>query len=169
MLTILYKSLIGAYQLSNFETEILGGMVATFTGNREVGICKPNQVPLGFFIENLPDPRDPNTPLYNLPSNPAIRVAMGFGEYQTDVYDKKGLYRINDLLYCDINGKITNNPAYKGNPIIGIVNMIENGQLGFISIFSNLESASEPEIKKTISKTKKTVNKFNRYTAAKGK
>ena len=159
MLQIYYKTFIGAYNVS--EINIKGGMVATFTGNKTVGICRPGQMPIGFFLEDYPVENvfeSASTDFSKVP------VAMGIGDYMTDTYEK-GTYKISDLLYCDKEGIITNNTIYRGNPVVGIVNSVENNLIGFLSLFDNLESASMPETEKKIMKKSKSKNKFNRYTA----
>jgi len=123
--------------------KILGGMVATFTGNRQVAVCKPSQRPIGFFIQDLifDDPML----MYpeNFKDNP-VMIAVGQGEYKTDTFSK-GTYKINDLLYCGEVGKVTNSPLFKGYPIVGIVNSVEKDKIGFISVFSNLEAVKSSD------------------------
>ena len=129
MLKIFYRTGIYDYQLQEPEL-IKGGMIASFCGNRTVRVCRPSRMPIGFFIYDFDE--------FNNKSH--IPVAIGQGEYQTDEYEDD-TYKINDLLYCGRTGKISNSKIYRGNPIIGIVNSVENRMIGFVSIFANLETS----------------------------
>lgn len=158
MFNIYCKGAIISY--SSSELVYKAGMVATFTGFREVGICRPHMVPAGFFIN------DSDTLNFNSVCSPRVGIAIGFGEYETDVYENNE-YQVRDLLYCSENGKITNNSYYRSNPIIGIVNGFR-GNVFFISIFSNLESVFnffEKEKEPETPVNKGVSGKFNRYTA----
>jgi len=159
MFEILYNALVCTYNFN--ETSVSGGMIATFTSNRTVGICKPNQLPIGFFMEDYPTENYYASSVTNFSQ---VRIAIGIGEYRTDIHEE-GFYNINDLLYCNPEGKITNNLLYKGNPIVGIVNYVENNVIGFLSIFDNLESINKPVVKEKIKPPSRSKNKFNRYTA----
>lgn len=162
MFQILYRAHVCAYEIN--KVSILGGMVATFIGNRKVGICRPGQLPIGFFMEDYPDQNFFDSSVMF----PHGKVVVGIAEYKTDVFEP-GLYLINDLLYCGEEGKITNSPIYRGNPIVGVVNNTLDNLIGFISAFGNLESVSKQEIKEEIKPPSKSKGKFNRYTALKGK
>lgn len=159
MLQTYYRALTCTYDVS--EDGIIGGMVATFTGNKTIGICRPGQMPIGFFMEDYPSENDFVSATTDFSK---ASIVVGIGDYITDTFEK-GPYKVNDLLYCNKEGMITNNTIYRGNPIVGIVNSVENGYIGFISLFDNLESASMPESEKKIMKKSKAKNKFNRYTA----
>ena len=124
MLKILYMVGMYNYNISPSSQVILGGMVATFSGNREVGLCSPNMVPVGFFVNDTISINDTNgRNAFLFSTNDMIRIAVG-GEFQTDVFEP-GIYQVNDFLYCSHNGKISNDPQYRGNIIIGIVNLVE--------------------------------------------
>lgn len=127
MLNIIYRSGgIYCYEYKG-KKPIFAGMVATFSANRSVKICSNKTVPAGFFTWDHPH-KD-----YHLPPNfDKGCIAVGHGEYQTDIYEE-GLYKINDFLYCSCNGKITNNKKYKGNFIIGIVNYVDEKLVGFVT------------------------------------
>ena len=131
MLTLIYKDGLYCYNLSQSASSpgILGGMVATFTGNREVGLCGPDNVPVGFFVC---DTNSMNPFEYNPDSRTTIAVG---GELQTDVFEP-GTYQVNDFLYCSHNGKISNDPQYRGNIIIGIVNTVAPPLIGFLTCFT---------------------------------
>jgi len=140
MLKIFYKTGIYGYQMQEPEM-VKAGMVASFCGNRQIRTCRPGRLPCGFFICDLEELN--NQPTFNYPANykAHMTIAVGQGEYQTDEYED-GTYKINDLLYCGGTGKISNSRIYRGNPIIGIVNSVEKNMIGFITVFSNLESLS---------------------------
>jgi len=161
MFEILYNALVCTYNFN--ETSVSGGMIATFTSNRTVGICKPNQLPIGFFMEDYPTENYYASSVTNFSQ---VRIAIGIGEYRTDIHEE-GFYNINDLLYCNPEGKLTNNPIYIRNPIVGIVNCVEDNVIGFLTVFDNLESIYIPDIKKEIKPPSKSKRKFNRYTALK--
>lgn len=138
MLTIMYKVGIYSYNLNTslLSQTIIGGMVATYTDNREVGLCSPDTVPVGFFMNDTNSASPYETPTF--PGGRA-NIAVG-GELQTDVFEP-GTYQINDFLYCSHNGKISNDPQYRGNIIIGIVNLIEPNiadprLIGFLTCFT---------------------------------
>jgi len=126
MFKIIYRTGIYCY-----KTKVplhSGGMIASFCGNREVTICSPKSRAIGFFAY------DGNV----LFETGIASICIGQGEYQTDVYEP-GKYEIEDLLYCSPNGKITNNPEFKGQ-LIGIVNHVCEEYVGFITAFSYQES-----------------------------
>ncbi len=114
--------------------EVSAGMVATYCGNREVTICRPSNLPVGFFISE-------KDPFFNVHSDPVewTTVGIGQGEYETDIYED-GTYKVDDILYCGGTGKISNSKIYRGNPIIGIVCSVKDDMVGFISVFANLEA-----------------------------
>jgi hypothetical protein len=152
MLTIIYKQGIFVYSwnIQDYNSRtIKSGMVATFTNNREVGLCSNETVPIGFFLHD------------NVPANPyesfgfgdlKASVAVG-GELQTDIFEP-GEYRINDFLYCSPDGKITNSYLYRGNIIIGIVNAVEPDfafprLIGFLTCFTRgLETGEIAPVKR---------------------
>jgi len=139
MLKIFYKTGLYNYELENNECDFLvGGMVATFSANRIVTICRPNNMPIGFFIYDYNYYHDLPDEVYIVNHMPGVTIAVGQGEYSTDVYED-GTYKINDLLYCGGSGRISNSKIYRGNPIIGIVNSVCEDEIGFITSFSNLE------------------------------
>jgi hypothetical protein len=156
MLITLYVGGISSYRLSETST-VMSGMMASFTGNRTVGICKPNQLPIGFFIDDYSDSGfDPTT--IN------IRVAVGTGEYQVDIF-QPGSYSVNDLLYCGEDGIITNNTIYQRNPVVGIVNCVEDSLIGFISVLGNLKSLNKFMIEEETISPLISKRGFNRYTS----
>ena len=128
--TVLYRTGFYNYTLSGKNK---AGMVATFSGNRTVKVCDHRSIPIGLFVTDLdPLPYENQTPNYS-----TVTVAVGQGEYQTDLYEKGHQpYEINDVLYCSKNGKVTNEPKYQGGIIIGIVNFVEENLIGFITCFS---------------------------------
>lgn len=129
MLTIMYKVGMYCYNLNPSSPVAMGGMVATFTGNREVGLCGPDNVPVGFFVNdtNAYLPYE-SSPLLN---DTKVTIAVG-GELQTDVFEP-GIYQVNDFLYCNHSGIISNDPQYRGNIIVGIVNLVEPALIGFLT------------------------------------
>jgi len=130
MLNILYKTSLFSYETR--LTKFLGGMIATFTGNREIGLCNDKSMPIGFFMHDY------------IPYIPTIAsIAIGQGEYQTNIFETDTIYKINDLLYCSQNGLISNNTMYRNNIIVGIVNFVSSDIIGFITCFSNLESLNK--------------------------
>ncbi len=163
MFEILHRSISPMFNYIGSIVE--AGMVATFAGNRTVRICGPYDLPIGFFINsNPPQMHESVSP------NGQLSVAIGSGEYVTDVREES-IYSINDLLYCGINGRMTNNTIYRGNPIIGIINSVIGNEIGFIGIFGNMESIVKQEDQDQINSqnvsesVQKSDNKFNRYTA----
>ena len=134
MLKIIYKG--GLYEYLCNERDfnsrsIQGGMVATFTNNEEVGLCSAETVPMGFFMEG----NEPATAYESIGyGDLRVTVAVG-GTLQTDIFEPVE-YRINDFLYCSKDGKITNESLYRGNIIIGIVNHVEPGLIGFLTCFT---------------------------------
>lgn len=138
MVRIFYKSGIYSYgyQADSFEKNgaVDDGMVATFCGNRQVKKCDSLSRPIGIFMTT-------STPSLFAPSDTiTLAVLVGQGEYAVDVYED-GDYKINDLLYCSDRGMITNQKIHEKQPIIGIVNLIDDNEIGFITSFSNLEHA----------------------------
>ena len=132
MLRILYKSGLYNYPvLDGTKNAIEGGMVATFCSNRTVKKCSPGDIPCGFFWQDLP----PDDTLYfsNFNNSVMVSVLVGLGEFSTDVFEP-GNYRINDFLYCSENSKVTNDPKYKGNIIIGLVNYVTPEEIGFVTM-----------------------------------
>jgi len=128
MLNIIYKVGMYCYNLNPASPVALGGMVATFTGNREVGLCSPDTVPMGFFLHDT-NSMDPYESVgYGVAKT---TIAVG-GELQTDVFEP-GTYQVNDFLYCSHNGKISNDSQYRGNIIIGVVNLVESPLIGFLT------------------------------------
>ena len=161
MFQALYRTLMVSYK--TYESTWAPGMIATFSGTREVGKCTPSDVPIGFFVNN---PLDENISVVD----PTATISIGLGEYQTDVYEP-GTFSPQDLLYCSYESKVSNNQTYRGNPVIGIVSGMDGSDLYFISHFSNLESVNknfrnyeEPEIPTD----KGSPGYFNRYTALLG-
>jgi len=144
MMEILYRTGFYVYDLKA-GLSVDGGMIATFTGNREVGLCTHETVPAGLFIQsNMGNPYESSS----IFSDSKITLAMlNGGEYQTDIFEPVR-YKINDFLYCSCNSKLTNESRYVGNIIIGVVNSFENGKLGFISCFNRgLEFEEKPKVK----------------------
>jgi hypothetical protein len=126
MITIIHKGIISSYETSPGNSiSYQGGMIATFVQNRAVGICNDKSMPIGFFMEDFNNCESFGPP--------CITILMGQGEYQTDIFEKSK-YHINDFLYCSSNGKITNEVCYRGNVIVGIVNCVLGGIIGFFSI-----------------------------------
>lgn len=130
MLNIIYKTAIYTYQTRS--PIISGGMVACFNGNREVTIGNPKLRPIGFFIYDADMKAVPITQDWV-----TVGVCVGQGEYQTDIYEP-GDYKIEDLLWCSPNGKITNHLSYYPPNVqpIGIVNYVDEELIGFITTFS---------------------------------
>jgi len=126
MFSMLYRT--GCYSyFTRINIPYSAGMIATFTDNREVGICNDLTMPCGFFT----------TEVSPFGQSDRTFVAIGQGEYQTDVYEKPlKNYKLNDFLYCSKNGKITNESKYRGNIIIGIVNDVSEDYIGFITCFA---------------------------------
>jgi hypothetical protein len=116
------------YDLNPSSPVALGGMVATFTGNREIGLCSPDTVPVGFFMNDT-NSMDPYESVGF--GDTKATIAVG-GELQTDVFEP-GTYQVNDFLYCSHNGKISNDSQYRGNIIVGIVNYVESRLIGFLT------------------------------------
>lgn len=121
MMEIFYKGDIYSYRTTD---KVVGGMVATFTGDREVSICTDKTIPIGFFTLDNKD-----SEVY---ANNSVCVLVGQGEFRTDIFEKSE-YRYNDFLYCSSKGKITNERKYKGNIIIGIVNYVSEDKIGLIT------------------------------------
>jgi hypothetical protein len=145
MLKIFYRSGLYSYQLrpclnKNFSINdysyIKGGMIATFCEDRKVTLCNDSGIPAGFFIHDFL-----HDFIHNFCSDDismcSASVAVGQGEYGTDIYEPS-IYNINDFLYCSSNGKITNESKYKGNIIIGIVNYVSDSdkKIGFVTCFA---------------------------------
>ena len=131
-LRILYRTGLYTYEIDGPHE---AGMIATFTGNRVAAVCQPDQIPVGFFI----------TSTSPFPGNTTGTVAIGQGEYQTDLFSQGHNgedveYKIRDLLYCSPQGLITTRKTLRRQPIVGIVNSVEDGFVGFVSCFSELES-----------------------------
>ena len=132
MLNILYCPSRYQYRHRG-EDDIFAGQVATFTGNRETKICRENDIPIGFFVDDY------------LKSDfwltsPRISVLVGQAEFVTDIYEPSE-YKINDFLYCSKNGRVTNESKYRGNIIIGVVNSFNPGELGLVTMFArNIEN-----------------------------
>jgi hypothetical protein len=133
MIDVLYRS--GFFSYTTKVLEFTAGMVATFSGNREITVCSDKTVPIGFFSETQPNSIfESSTP-----------ILVGVGEYRTDIFEE-GTYKINDFLYCSCNGKITNEARYRGNIIIGTVNYVSDKPtgkpdeeipfIGFVSCFA---------------------------------
>lgn len=174
MLEILHGS--AKYSYNTLDASFRAGMIATFVGNREIAICTDKTIPIGFFVNGSNEYRRvffvDGSNEYRRPFENRIEsvvIAVGQGEYQTDICEE-GEYRINDLLYCSPNGRITNNVFYRGNPTVGIVNSVERSEflwIGFITYFSNFESifnnqkTIKPEI---LNRNVKIVTKRSRYT-----
>lgn len=141
MMGIIYRSSIFVYDVSNPEI-VRAGMVATFCGNRVVKVCDHRSLPIGFFTQDLSEDSFPPY-VSSVGFETTAAVAVGHGEYRTDVFEKGLQYNINDFLYCSSNGLITNEYRYAGNIIIGIVNAIDNDILGFVTCFRRgLEESS---------------------------
>ncbi len=156
MFEIIYKGLYVIYE--SVDLVYSAGMVATFFENGKVGICKPFNVPIGFYVRDSTEE--------NMVGR--ATVAIGFGQYKTDGHEQGDQYSSQDLLYCSYNGKITNDPSYIGNPIIGVVSSSEIDGLCFITQFSNLESVykNNRKVKEPETPVESTVTKgFNRYRA----
>jgi len=147
---ILYRTGFYAYSIKA-GINVDGGLVATFTGDREVGLCTHETVPAGIFVSsNQVSPYESSS--FFADSKTTIAMLNG-GEYRTDIFEPVKTYKINDFLYCSCNSKLTNESRYIGNIIIGVVNSFENGMLGFISCFARgLEFEEKP-----------APQKFNRF------
>jgi hypothetical protein len=117
MLEMFYREQIHTYK---HRFSIKAGMVATFVDNYTVGRCDHKSVPMGFFIKD------------SGPSALVVEIVMGLASLKTDVFEK-GVYKIQDFLYCSRNGKITNERKYRGNIILGVVNSVEKNAIGFIT------------------------------------
>jgi hypothetical protein len=142
MIDVLYRS--GFFSYTTKVLEYTAGMVATFSGNREVTICSDKAVPIGFFSDTQPNsiPFDNSGAFFSGSSTP---ILVGVGEYRTDIFEES-TYKINDFLYCSCNGKITNEARYRGNIIIGTVNYVSDKPtgkpddeiplIGFVSCFA---------------------------------
>jgi hypothetical protein len=132
-----YRGTTYNYQCDSFDFR--AGMIATFSGNRCIKIATDKDIPIGFFIHD-----SAGSPFESFGSNSHQAIAVGQGEYMTDNIEP-GEYKINDLLYCSCNGKITNEKIYWGNIIIGIVNSVEGPLIGFVTCFTRgLESTCVP-------------------------
>lgn len=145
MINVLYRT--GNYPYLTRNKNVVGGMIATFSGNREVDICTNKTLPIGFFSQDF-TPESHETAF----TERMLAVLIGQGEYQTDVFEKPRqtatfekncVYRLNDLLYCSCNGKITNEEYYRGGVIVGIVNYVSDDLIGFIAQLHNLESLNK--------------------------
>lgn len=130
---IFYKSGIYTYQADpNLLYE--QGLVVTFCGNREVKPCDSLSLPIGLVCMGY----DPS--LLPMDISISVGVAIGQGEYNVTYYEK-GNYKINDILYCNDEGKLTNRKIKEQQPIIGVVNCVEENSIGLVTAFSNLEYA----------------------------
>jgi hypothetical protein len=142
MIDVLYRTGTFSYRTKN--ENVLGGMIATFSGNREVDICTNKTLPIGFFAHGYT--AEPHETVF---IKGMMAVLIGQGEYltdvferprQTDTFEKICQYKVNDLLYCSCNGKITNERCYRGGVIVGIVNYVSDDSIGFIAQLHNLEA-----------------------------
>ncbi len=118
MLYILYRS---GFYVYKSNTLLRGGEIVTFVGNRTVGLCNDQKMPVGFCCSEAFELAQSN-----------YTIGIGQGEFQTDLFDP-GIYKHNDLLYCSSKGLISNNPIYHGNTVVGIVNHVEKDRIGFIT------------------------------------
>jgi hypothetical protein len=109
---------------------ITGGMLATFSADREVTICDDKSVPIGFFIQDIDIKNHGRSH-----GDAVVSVVLGQGEYETDIFEKSD-YKIQNFLYCSCNGKISDEERYRGNIIIGIVNSVSDDKIGFITCFA---------------------------------
>ena len=109
MITIYDRSLRTVYNLENTYPipKIESGMIATISGNNRVKICTDKDLPVGIFISEFYD--EPTMAGYVK----RIVIASGTNRYKTNMFEKSK-YKVNDLLYCSPNGKITNEKKYKG-------------------------------------------------------
>ena len=107
-------------------------MLGTLIGNRMVGICNDKSLPIGFFMEDKNDNDHPQVDSEIDEQTCMADILIGCGEYQTDIFESSE-YHINDFLYCSCDGKITNEICYKGNIVVGVVNCVLDGKIGFIS------------------------------------
>lgn len=135
MFRILYKA--GLYVYKTYENWGSGGVIASFKGNRTVGVCRDGEVPFGFFTDDSSSQR----PVLD---NTA-RIAVGPGEYTTDVYEKED-YNPGDILYCSPDGKITNKRKTGGKVAIGIVSGFQENELTFIAVSPNLEAVVQSKV-----------------------
>lgn len=125
MLRILYRS-GGIYTQPCLDTGILGGMVVAYAEDRSYRICDDKSFPAGFFVSDS----------YCGPPTPGLEVVsavIGQAELITDVYEP-GEYKLNDFLYCSPRGRITCDKQYRGHHILGVVNQVLDGQIGFVTL-----------------------------------
>jgi hypothetical protein len=139
---IIYRTGIYVYKTSS-QISYKSGTIVTFTGTeREVTVCSPNRMPIGFTTHSLnyEEEEDPlvTYPELSIDDKIGISIAVGQGEYQTSNFERS-TYKINNLLYCSPEGLVTNKKTLERQATVGIVNDISSGMIGFITCFTNLE------------------------------
>ena len=139
MLNIIHRE--GLYSFKTDNLDYNAGMVATFIGNRQVGICNDKTIPVGFFVHD--SCRESIVFDATIEKASTGVIAVGHGEFQTDIFEKSE-YKHNDFLYCSCNGKITNETKYRGNFVLGIVNSVTEKEIGFITCFTRYVELRAP-------------------------